>query len=200
MTKSSLTIVGLWAITLAAGTAAADEVRYYKENGTTYRETRRTVRRPVTETRTEERQETVYRDRWVTQTREHCTTVWVPVTEYRVETRLHGWWNPFQAPVVAHYYVPTTRWEPRTRVVRVPVTVRQLVPETRTVRVPVTTLRFAEEQQVTRVAVNSPSPTWKSPRKSAATIARRPAEIGGISRMENDPPRSGMSSGGTIRR
>ena len=65
----------LWAgcLTLVSGTFAAAEetVRYFEQNGVTYRETRRIEPRPVTATEWEERQRTVYRDRYVTEMREH---------------------------------------------------------------------------------------------------------------------------------
>src|SRR5687768_953900 len=51
----------LLAMLLTPAWASADGVRYYVENGVTYAETTRTVRRPVCETRYEERERTVYR-------------------------------------------------------------------------------------------------------------------------------------------
>jgi len=74
-----------WAV--AAGllacttTAFAQEVREYVENGVRYRETRSKVMRPVTETRFEERERTVYREQYSTETEEYTRLVNVPVTD-----------------------------------------------------------------------------------------------------------------------
>jgi hypothetical protein len=52
----------------------------------------------------------------------------VPVREYRTETRLHGWWNPFREPQLVEHRVPTTRWEERIQTSYVPVPKREFRP------------------------------------------------------------------------
>jgi hypothetical protein len=74
------------------------------------------------------------------------------------------------------------------------------VPETRTVKVPVRTLRFVEQEQVRVVAVG-PAPRQVVVPQQAAASPGLP--LGGVSRLESDPPRipSGFpATGGTIRR
>lgn len=168
----------------------AGDVRFYEEDGVTYRETRVRVRRPVSETRYEERQETVYRPRYTTDIRDATQTYYAPVTRYQWEARWHGWWNPFQDPYVAYHLVPYTYWQTRQQTIQVPQTKSEWVPETRTVRKPITTLRFVEKEEVSRVAVNP------QPRRSTASSAPAVAQgvqkpIGGVARLEGDPPRHG---------
>lgn len=198
----------LWALAAllplaSAVSATADEVRYFEQDGITYRETRRTVRRPVTESRYETREETVYREHLTTDSVESYRTRHLPVTEYRLEAYWAGRWNPFRRPYLAYEYVPRTHWEPRTEVVRTPVSRRELVPERRVVQVPVTTTKMAEEEVITRVAVSgnaSGDPFASSVARQGDTI-----RIGGVARLDNDPPRYGQTSdwrasSGSVRR
>jgi hypothetical protein len=196
---------------------SADEVRYYDQDGVTYRETRRVVQRPVIETQTRESTQTVYRETYTTQMKESVQERWTPITEYRLETYWVGRWNPFVDPYLAQRYVPYTRWEKATETVKTPVTYRQLVPETRTVRVPVATQRLVEEEVVTRVAVAKrpssdlpwtlpnaastsgtalASGTATSPRTAGrlVPVPESPGPIGGMAQMESDPPRQGAAT------
>lgn len=194
---SRLVYAGCFGLLLAA-TAVAEDVRYVTENGVTYRETRERILRPLTETRYEERQQTVYREQYVTEVRETSRPVPVAITEYRWEAYWEGRWNPFRQPTLAYRLVPYTRWEVRNEVVREPVTRRDLVPETRVTRVPITTRRMVEEEVIRRVAVDSAPP-------GTSTVARSPGEhaptertvrrepIGGVARLDNDPPRESSS-------
>ena len=201
-------------------TLYADEVRYYDQGGVTYRETRHVIQRPVLDTQIRETTQTFYRETYTTQIRESVRERWTPVTDYRLETYWVGRWNPFVQPYQAQRYVPYTRWEKATEVVKTPVACRQLVPETRTVRVPVTTQRLVDEEVITRVAVAgrpSPEVPWTTPSTtsppsmglassaaaSPSTAGRlvpvpesppatvTPGPIGGMARLESDPPRQG---------
>jgi hypothetical protein len=171
--------------------ASAAEVRYVQENGVTYAESTRIVRRPVCETRYEERQRTVYRRQTQTELKEVHRNVLVPVTEYRREMRWVGRWNPFVQPYLAERLVPTTRWETRTEVAQVPMMRTQLIPETRTERVPVLTRRIVEEPVTSRVVVANP-PAVPAGRAAAPVVAER-TRVGGVSKLESDPPRQGAS-------
>ena len=142
--KRRLLVTTAWAITglfaeLVASTALADDVRYYQEGGTTYRETHSTVRRPVTEMTMQPTTRTYYRDQTTTQLQDAYHTYYVPVTEYRRESYWQGRWNPFTQPTLAERWVTSTRWEMRVDRVQIPVAQRTLVPETRTEHVPVVT-------------------------------------------------------------
>jgi hypothetical protein len=198
-----------------------DEVRYFEQNGVTYRETRRTVQECVPETRLQPCSRTVYREQVTNENRQVVRTYWTPVTEYRLETSWVNRWNPFAEPYQVVRYVPSTRWEQRTETVQVPVACRRFVPETQTVQSPVTTWRTASRETVDRVAVVgvsgstpilanrpdpalrptpacggwSPSPTQLS---SGGMVSVRSSgagageEVGGITRLRNEPPRYGL--------
>lgn len=157
-----------------AGPGLAKE-RYFEKDGVTYRETRQVVQRPVTTTRYETRQTTVYRPQYRTELRDTYRAYQVPVTEYQWVTRMRGRWNPFVRPYLSHELVPVTRWECRSEVQQVPVTAAEWVPETRTVQVPVTTQRMAQEEVIRRVVVDG------RPSRGQA--------VGGIAQLEGDPPR-----------
>lgn len=200
--KSTLIAAATFAVLTGAGLTTAQEVRYYKEDGTTYRETRQKIRRPVSETRMEPRQRIVQRERVTTDWRDTYQTHMTPVTEYRWESRWVGRWNPLQTPYLVHEIVPRTRWEWRTDKVTVPLTRREFIPETEVVQVPVTTLRMADEEVITRMAVSG-SPSGDPFASGSSRMANRSA-IGGIGRLQNDPPRQSSdatwrpSSGSTV--
>lgn len=179
---------------LCAGiSVTAEDVRYYQEDGVTYRETRRTVRRPVSQTTVKPIQRTVYRQQWVEQTKPCTRTRWTAVTECRWEPRLVGRWNPFVQPYFEYRLVPRTQWRAETETVDVPVRRCELVPVTQTVEAPVTECRIVEEEIVSRVAVGGGPPALPAQNKSPPLVARR-QPIGGVARLENDPPRLGAGA------
>lgn len=170
---------------LASAPVAADEVRYYEQNGVTYCETVRTVQRPVSQTEYQTQQRTVLRERVTSAAQPLVTRHWVPVRDWRYETRWVGRFNPFVQPYPVQKLVPYTRWELRESVAQLPATRRELVPETVEVRVPVTTRRLVEQQVVSsRVAVQSPSTL-----ANQAQLANRPT-IGGIANLDERPASS----------
>jgi hypothetical protein len=179
-------LLGVFAALATCQLSFADDVRYVQDpNGATVRETRRTVKRPVSETQIVENQSTVYTDRVTTEYQPSTRTLYSPVTEYAWEPYLANRWNPMASPSVQYRYVPHTRWEMRTEETQVPVTRRELVPETRISRVPVTATRFVDEEQISRVAVSNPDPFGNS------AVAARP--IGGQT-LGGDPPRQASNS------
>jgi len=178
----------------------ADDVRYYENNGVTWRETRRTVEDRVPVSRMEERTETVYREEFTTEMRDTTRTAWTPVTEYRWEAFWVNRWNPLAQAYVAYRQVPHTRWEMRTETVQEPVNTRRLVPEARVVRRPVGGFQTVKREVVSRVPVGGsrvPVGSTLAARPltpvQASGVAQRPA-IGGIARMQNDPPRYGTAT------
>jgi hypothetical protein len=190
---------------MAAASLSADEVRYYQENGVTYQETRRVVQRQVAETQVQSCPRTVFREQVTSEVRDQVRSCWCPVTECRCETRWVGCWNPFMEPYPVSRAVPTTRWELRSEVAKVPVTTRQLVPETQYVQVPVTTYRTVAEEVVSRVPIAGPTmavaaapplmPAVPYVAAGQPTLARRD-QYGGISRLgQSDLPRYGGDAG-----
>ncbi|MCA9269280.1 MAG: hypothetical protein KDA41_12450 [Planctomycetales bacterium] len=148
-------------------------------------------RQPVAQNQVERREETVYREEYVTEVRESEQTYFEPVTEYRWEPRVHGVLNPFRPKTLAYHLVPHTRWESRTHTVRTPVTVRQLRPETRTVEVQRRSLGFAQAPQAGAAAVGSTAQPRMAERHHALPSAAPQAPIGGVLQMEGDHPRYG---------
>jgi len=183
---------------------AKAQSRYAADERGTYRETTQRIRRPVSELHYEDRQQTFYCEKVSTHTRETQRSYYFLTTEYHWEPRWHGVWNPFRQATLAYHWIPRTRWELRSETVQVPVTTRQLVPEQRTVRVPVSTLRIVEEERVTRVPVQlSPGQRVNGGQTSTIRQDTTSLAVGGISRMENDPPRLGIQprmAGVTLRR
>ena len=177
--RTLLTVASVVAI--GAHLASAQTVTHETKDGITYRVTRSIVQRPVVQTELQDRQQTVYREVITAETHDTYRTYQTPVTEYQWVTKMHGRWNPFVQPYFTQSYAPVTRWQPRTEVVSVPVTRRQWVPETRTVRVPVTTVRMASEEFTSRVALNGPP-------------------VGGLAKLQNDPPRTSWQAADSTRR
>ncbi|MFN3152976.1 hypothetical protein [Bremerella sp.] len=164
----------------------AEDVRYVERGGVTYREVVQKVNVPVSETNYQTHTEKFYQERLTTDIQESQRAYLTPVTEYRWEAYTPFTINPFAPPRVAYRWVPRTHWEQRTETVRTPVTRRELVPAERTVSRPVTTLKMVEQEQVTRIAIAPPP-------QPAASVASRNA-IGGVSNLQNDPPRVGSTS------
>jgi len=193
MSNRQLLAATVIACLLGVPSAKGDEVRYYEKDGVTYRETRQVVRRPVCETQLRPATQTVYREEQTSELRQTQRTWWSPVTEYRCEAYWVGRWNPLVQPCLAYRMVPRTHWEQRTEAVQVPVTCRRLVPETRTVQVPVTTRRMVDEEVITRVAVGgirSAAPADLSPTPTEFRAER----VGGVARLDKDPPRQGVGT------
>ena len=191
--------------------AAANEVRYYEQNGVTYRETRQVVQRPVYQTEMRPTTQTVYRQEQSTETRETSRTWWSPVTEHGCEAVWMGRWNPFIQPYLVYRPTTRTRWESRTETVQAPVTVTRWVPQTQTTEKAVTVQRMVPEEIVSRVAIGSSgvstvtSPSLSSSGQYGSTGALAPVPLpaltatsvrplGGVARLDSDPPRRGVTT------
>lgn len=185
--------------------ARAGEVRYYEQNGITYRETRQVVQRPVYQTEMRPTTRTVYRQEQATEMRETTRTWWSPVTEHNYEAVWMGRWNPFVEPHIVYRPRTRTRWEARTETVQAPVTVSRWIPHTETVETAVTVQRMVPEEVVSRVAIGRSG----IPTPAATSVAAVPAApgalapvpwpapastVGGVARLDNDPPRRGANT------
>jgi hypothetical protein len=149
--------------------AAGSNVRYYEENGVTYKETHQTFQRQIPETQLQPQSRTVLRGQWKTDTHDIVRTVQVPITEYKMEVYYPNRFNPFVQPTPAYRYVPVTRYEARTEVTKVPVARYEATPTTETYHVPVTTYRTVPESSTHRVAVG----TRPAGTESGAVMASR---------------------------
>ncbi len=188
-----------------ASPAAADQVRYYQVNGVTYCETTRTVQRPVCETTMQQTTRTVYKEQLYTETKDVAQVYWCPLTTYQPETYWVGRWNPFVDPYLETRWVPHTSWQQRTEVVKLPVTCRKLVPETQQLQVPVATQKMvSQEVVVSRVPVANSIPcVGQAVAYPAQAYPANPpsiiggGQVGGIARLNQDPPRYGSATTAT---
>jgi hypothetical protein len=163
--------------------ARGDDVQYLEENGVTYRVTKQTVQRPMSETHYEDRPQTYYAEQYQTQYLPSQRTTTVPVWEWVNEPYWVNRYNPFAQPYLAYRTVPRVHWETHTDPVQIPVVQRQVVPQTTTVKVPVTTQRFVAEEQTSKVAVAI---------KPGTPLGSAPAPLassGGV-QLNSDPPRN----------
>ncbi len=164
-----------------SGIASAQQaVRYYTENGVTYKETRTRTQKPVVERRMETREKTVYSEKVSTTYEPYTQLIHTPITTYQWEGRWQDVFNPFRPAHMGYHLVPMTHWEIRSEQVHRPITRREMLPEKRTYQVPVTTHRYVEEEAVHRTVVGKNT-------GSTASVASRSA-IGGIHQIKNDPP------------
>ena len=175
---------------LLAQAAPAQNVRTEERDGVRYQVTRRTTQRTVPVTEMQDRHHTVYTQQVTTDNITHQQLYSVPITQYKMVSRLQGRWNPFVTPYWTHNLRPVTTWHQQVANMQIPVSRVAWVPQTTTVQVPVTTYRTAEVEETTRVAMSEPRTFAKAqPLSPTATIAaRRSTPLGGVA-MENDPPR-----------
>lgn len=203
VSRSILVLTFLGAV--GALSVRANEVRYYEQNGITYRETRQVVHRPVYQTEMRPTTQTVYRQEQTTEVRETTRTWWSPVTDHVCEAVWMGRWNPFVQPYLVYRPTTRTRWEARTETVQAPVTVSRWVPQTQTTETAVTVQRMVPEEIVSRVAVgHSGVPTVAATPAAPPVVGRAlapvptpmpsPSPIGGVARLDNDPPRRGANT------
>ena len=201
--------VGAALLLIAASTAvpADAQVTYEDVGGIRYQVTRQTVPRQIPVTKTQEQQSTTYRQQVTTENVQHQQVYNVPVTQYRVVSRLNGRWNPFVEPYWTHHYEPVTSWQQQVGTVQIPVTRVAWAPETRTVQQPVTTWETHNQEIVmktpigptplggapntalaSRPATSAPSATISplSGSTAATSVASRP--LGGEA-LQSDPPR-----------
>ncbi len=180
----------------------AQTSQYVEQDGVTYLETRRMVKKPVSEFKTINQQETVYRWKPEMHTETRQQTVYVPVVQQQWSRNVDNWWNPLAEPRVTFRQVPVTYWVPQVRKYEVPVTRYAYQAETNTVARKVRVLQMVPTEVVSRVAVNQSAPTTRSiarpsapPVAPAAAIATRP-RYGGIQRIDSSSAHHGMTSSG----
>jgi hypothetical protein len=168
---------------MASSAVAQSGVRYYEKDGMTYRESRSVIQRPVTQTELQPRERVTYREQVSTSYEPRSRTVYTPVTTYQWQARWQDVLNPFKPATMAYQLVPQTQWQAHVQQVETPITRREMVPQREVVDVPVTTRRYVDEEVIRRTVVNPSQGT---------SVARREV-IGGVSSLENDPPRDGAN-------
>ena len=159
-------------LVIAVGVSPAfAQVTYEDVNGIRYQVTRQVVPRSVPVTKTQDQQQTTYRQQVVTENVQHQQVYQVPVTQYQVVSQLHGRWNPFVTPYWTHHYQPVTTYQTQVGTVQIPVTKVSWAPETRTVQTPVTTWETHNQEIVMKTPIG-PTPLGGAPNTA---LAARPA-------------------------
>ena len=219
----AIVIAVLYAVSgLKTATMAAEDVRYYEQDGVMYRETRIRLRHPVNEVRYKELKRTVYQDQYTTELKPVVRNTYVPVTTYAWQPEVYGKWNPFVQPHIAYRPVPKVSWSVQPQTIQVPVTRRTTIPQTQSYQVPETNLRYVERDYVQRIPVgpaptrqtttSTPARTNPSPNASVGGAPQNitgtqplqpvyrppnqtaPREVfGGVARFDGDPPRYGTA-------
>lgn len=97
-------------------------------------------------------------------------TIYVPRTEYVMEQKLKGRWNPFSQPTYAYEYVPVTRWLAQTQMVTRQVSSTKIVARTEQVAVyePVPTTEKVQRTVVTLVQPGNSSLAYPLPFRGQA--------------------------------
>ena len=84
---------------------------------------------PVTRWEAKTIDQTVYEPQFATNLQPYPQTTFVPKTEYVMQPKVRGWWNPLQQPVQSYEYVPKTTWVPQTQQLTKPVVTQNWVPK-----------------------------------------------------------------------
>jgi hypothetical protein len=164
-------------------------------DGRTYHVTENTWQQSVPYVDYETRTEKVYQPQLTSEVQTYQQTYAVPVTEYRMVSRLRGWWNPLTPPYWTHELKPVTRWDYRAASVQVPVSKTAWVEATRTVQVPVTKYRTESQTLITKAPVFGPATTngldSLAPQAVTPMVAARPADGRyGSEKYTSDIPRN----------
>jgi len=126
------------------------------------------------------------RQRYTTELRPVERRYWAPITEMRWVVAWRPSWNPWAPPQPVYELLPVTRWEERTERVRIAVTKRELVADDRARPTPIAPPQLAS------------TPRQTEPARTSSSHSTAPARgsVGGIGRLESDPPRYGWRAAG----
>lgn len=105
----------------SSGAAAAQPQQnlVYRDprTGQLYQQETQTIDQPVTRWERKLVNRTVVTPQTVIENQQVPQTYYVAKTEYVLQSKLKGWWNPLAQPTYAYEYVPVTRWVPQTQMV-----------------------------------------------------------------------------------
>ncbi|MCC6510231.1 MAG: hypothetical protein IT423_14090 [Pirellulaceae bacterium] len=128
--------------------------------GELYQQELQTVEQPVTQWRRKYVDRTVMTPQTVLENQQVPQTTYVATTEYVMQQRLKGWWNPLAEPTYAYEYVPVTRWVPQTTMITRQVPVVKMISRTEQVPVdePVTTTQKVTQVVLRKLPQNAVGP------------------------------------------
>jgi hypothetical protein len=186
-------IVGACWFVASGNTFGQSATRTEVVDGKTFQVTENTWQQSVPYVDYETRTERVLQPQLTSEVQTFQQTYAVPVTEYRMVSRLRGWWNPFTPPYWTHELKPVTRWDYRAASVQVPVSRTAWVESTRTVQVPVTKYRTESQTLITKAPINVPTSNGLdslAPQGSTPMVAARSVDNRyGSQQITSDPPR-----------
>ncbi len=106
-------------VNAAAPNTATTQPTIYRDpyTGQLYQQEIKTVEQPVTTWQRKLVDRTVVTPQTVIENQQVPQVSYVAKTEYVLQSKLKGWWNPFAQPTYAYEYVPVTRWVPQTQMV-----------------------------------------------------------------------------------
>ena len=182
-----LTLVSSFFVSAVSAQTVTEET----ENGVRYRVTTSTTQRQVPVTVMQDRPQTVYTQQVTTNNVSHQQLYSVPVTQYHMQSRLNGRWNPFITPYWTQELRPVTTWHQQVVNVQVPTSKVAWVPQTTTVPVQVTQYRTQNDTHISKVAIgNATSLANSQPATVRMAAVPSATRIGG-QQMTSDPPRKG---------
>ncbi len=158
----------------ASPTSAAPPTVYRDPHtGQLYQQEFQTVDQPVTTWQRRYVDRTVVTPQTVIENQQVPQTTFVAKTEYVLQSKVKGLWNPFAQPTYAYEYVPVTRWVPQTQMVTRQVPTVKMLASTEKVPVdePVQTT-----QKVTQV-VTRPLPASAATNTIAANQPSSPPPV-----------------------
>ena len=126
---------------------------------------------PVTRWEAKTIDQTVYEPQVATNLQPYAQTTLVPKTDYVMQPKLRGWWNPLKQPTQTYEYVPKTTWVPQTQQIAKTVVTQNWVPKQQKIVVyqPVQTTEV--RQQLVQTELPQPPGTVPT---SLASAPRQP--------------------------
>lgn len=134
--------------------------------GRLYRQQMVTVHVPTTAWETKQVTQTVYEPEIVTNYVATEQTVYAPKTQYVLQHRVRGRWNPFRRTTATYEYEPVTTWVPATQTVSTPVTTRKWNPKQQTLTVQTPVAKIEQQTQLVQTEIPQPVTTMLANRQA----------------------------------
>ena len=143
--------------------------------GRLYKQELQTFDQPVTRWQRKVVDRTVATPQTVIENHQVPQTTYVARTEYVMQSRLKGWWNPFTQPTYAYEYVPVTRWVPQTQLVTQQVPTVKMISRTEQIAIDEPIQTTERVQRLVTTEVNPSASSIAAQPVSAPVFASYPA-------------------------
>lgn len=130
---------------------------------------------PVTQWESKPVTTTVYEPRQVVKNQTSQQVIYKPTTQYVMQPRLRGWWNPLRQPVQGYDFVPVTSWQPQLQQINTPVATTDWVPTQKTVYIQQPVQKMQQQQQLVQTEI--PQPNAVSPYAPNVMMAAQPKPL-----------------------